>query len=70
MSKKGYYLPELATRAIHGEYLWKVFTEQVYCPLRKDIKIGFCIEKVSKIDLVEYLEEEVKPKTMGLKEDY
>ena len=38
--------------------------------MRKDIKIGFCIEKVSKIDLVEYLEEEVKPKTLGLKEDY
>lgn len=27
LSKKGYYLPERGMRAIHGEYLWKVFTE-------------------------------------------
>ena len=47
--KKGFYLPERKTKAINGEYLWKVFTNQVYCPKTVDIKIGHCKEKVSKI---------------------
>ena len=27
LCKKGLYLPALKSRAIHGEYLWKVFTK-------------------------------------------
>ena len=56
--KKGYYLPERKSKAITGEYLWKVYTNQVYCPLATEIKIGKCKEKVSKIALLEYLESE------------
>jgi len=56
LCKKGYYLPEYKTRAIHGEYLWKIFTKQAVCLQRTEIKIGNSPEKISKIALLEVLE--------------
>jgi len=70
LQKKGYYLPERKSKAINGEYLWKVFTKQVYCPMSKDVKIGRCKEKKSKIALLEYLEEDLNPETVGMDEEH
>ena len=68
--KKGLYLPEHGSRTICGEYLWKVFTEQVYCPLRSMVKIGATIEKISKINLLEFIELEIAPKSLGMDDEH
>ena len=70
LCKKGIYLPEKGSKAIHGEYLWKVFTNQVYCPLRREVQVGHMKEKMSKIELLELIEEEIKPTSIGLDEEH
>ena len=35
---EGYYLPEYESRAVTGEFLWKVFTGEIACLKRADIK--------------------------------
>ena len=59
LSKKGFYLPPYKNRGVTGEYLWKVFTEEVICPSRNNIKIGYLPEKVTAIELFYALEEEL-----------
>ena len=60
LADKGYYLPELKSKAVTGPYLWNLFLGKIWCPYRKKISIAFIPGFVSKESLFEAIEERLE----------
>ncbi len=64
LSKEGYYLPNFKAGTITADYLFGVMTGKFYSIKRESIRVGFALKKCTKLDLYDYLLNEVK-KEMG-----
>ena len=67
LSMRGFYLPERDKKCVTTEYLMGVLTGKFYSIKRADIRIGYPTKKASKLDLVQYITEAIKPRELGLK---
>lgn len=67
LSMRGFYLPERDKKCVTTEYLMGVLTGKFYSIKRDEIRIGYPTKKASKLDLVQYIAEAIKPKELGLK---
>ena len=63
------YIDGTSCKAVTGQYLWEVFTEEKPCLKRSDVKQGYITKYVSKQKLVEHLEEELGAE-LGFDEDH
>ena len=57
LADKGHYLPSYDSKAITGQYLWKVFLKKVSIPMRNQVKIGYIPNYISKMELYETLDD-------------
>lgn len=67
LSIRGFYLPDRDKKCVTTEYLMGVLTGKFFSIKRDDIRKGFPTKKASKIDLLQYITDAVKPTQLGLK---